>query len=131
MRLEHELLPPLLITPMELPLADPVAMAIPVTLEDVLCRTWLPSVHKPFSNREEKTMQLLRLLLTLTLAVLAPDHTSLAPQPHNVLTITAMYTTYTEIYDITGSLSPFLMTVAITRTFGHTNAHRCNWRRTA
>ena len=42
-------------------------------------------------------MRLLRVLLALTLAVLAPA-TSPAPQPHNVLTI-KVYTTYTEIYD--------------------------------
>ena len=39
-------------------------------------------------------MQLLRLLLTLTLAVLAPA-TVPAPQPHNVLTI-KVYTTYSR-----------------------------------
>ena len=68
-------------------------------------------------------MQLLRLLLTLTLAVLAPA-TVPAPQPHNVLTI-KVYTTYTEIYD-NGQLVTVFDDSCDNPHVWNTNAHRCN-----
>ena len=73
-------------------------------------------------------MQLLRLLLTLALAVL--DAPKLPPR-HSRTTSSRIkvYTTYTEDLRRTGSLSPFLMTVAITRTLPNYERAPLQWRR--
>ena len=68
-------------------------------------------------------MHLLRVLLALTLAVLAPE-TSPAPQPHNILTI-KVYTAYTEIYD-NGQLVTVFDDSCDDPRIWNQNAHSCN-----